>query len=648
MTLRRKAFFIVGGTALALLVALSLAGRRIILTGAAGVEEETITLDVLRVADAFQAELDRLEASCGDWAAWDDSYRFVSGQAPAFPRENLQPQALRTLRVNLIAFFDASGALVGGQEAALEPSGAPPGLLRALAATVAADPRLLGFARTRKGILEVGGQHVLLAALPVVHSDRSGPPRGALVFGRLLDAEHIARLARITHLQARVFPLAGADLPAALRADLARISATAPVVVRPVSGMRVTGYTVLEDLLGRPALVLAVEELRAIHHQAVRSLSTYMGALVASVLVFGALVTLGLEREVLSRLRQLGARVGEIGRAGDATQRVGVGGSDEIAHLAGEVDAMLARLEEAQTGLRAARDELEARVRERTGELEEANASLRGQVHERHRAEEALRGVKEELERQNVELRKLDRMKDALIGDVSHELRTPVAKHAMQLELLRRELERRGLGVELGEVLGVMEGSVRRQQSVIGNILALARIEGGGGGREPAPVRVDRLIEEVVAEYRPTLDACRVAVVLDLPAVTLLSDRELLWHVFSNLLGNAIKYRARVQPRVEVTATAGPDHLVVRISDNGVGFPAGVRGRLFERFYQESASVEGIGIGLHLVKTVLERLGGEIAIDSPGRGLGAVAEVRLPLRPPGAPGPDRAQPGAES
>ena len=106
--------------------------------------------------------------------------------------------------------------------------------------------------------------------------------------------------------------------------------------------------------------------------------------------------------------------------------------------------------------------------------------------------QDALRIAYRELEHQNQELQKLDEMKDALIRDVTHEFKTPVAKHAMQLELLRARLGEHCLG-NVEQIVQVMERSVRRQQQVLRNLLDLSRLESGWHrqplGADPAGAR---------------------------------------------------------------------------------------------------------------------------------------------------------------
>lgn len=239
----------------------------------------------------------------------------------------------------------------------------------------------------------------------------------------------------------------------------------------------------------------------------------------------------------------------------------------------------------------------------------------------------------EALRSQNERLQTLDRMKDGLLRDVSHELKTPVAKQAMQLELLRKHLDENCLG-RTEAFLAVMESSVRRQQQVIRNLLDLARLESGGRPLAIAPVRLDALLRRTIEEYRFFIEEKRIALTENLGPVAARGDEEMLWHVFSNLLGNAIKFlRAGVPGAIAVETAAEAGAAVVRIRDNGVGLDAAQLSRVFERFYQTTAAAEGSGVGLTICKRLVEEMGGSIALESAGSGEGVTAVVRLPLEP---------------
>jgi PAS domain S-box-containing protein len=244
---------------------------------------------------------------------------------------------------------------------------------------------------------------------------------------------------------------------------------------------------------------------------------------------------------------------------------------------------------------------------------------------------EALRRAKEDLERQNVELRALDRMKDGLLRDVSHELKTPVAKQAMQLEVLRVQLGAACTGA-VAKTMGVMEEGVHRQQRVIRNLLDLARLESGRRIFCLGPVRADEVLARVLEDYRPTLEGAGFEVSLRAEALCVTADEEMLWHVLSNLVNNAVKFAAREAPRrLEATAAREGGRAVVRIADNGIGMGPEELARAFDRFYQASASIEGSGVGLSICRSIMEGMGGTVTLESPGRGKGVVATVRFPL-----------------
>ncbi len=242
-----------------------------------------------------------------------------------------------------------------------------------------------------------------------------------------------------------------------------------------------------------------------------------------------------------------------------------------------------------------------------------------------------LHQAKEELERQNLELRTLDTMKDGLIRDVTHEFKTPVAKHAMQLEILRGIVREHNLERETERVLGVMASSITRQQKMINNILDLARLEAGGRRYCLGPVRLDEVLAEVLEDRAFAIEAHGVTVRPALQPLSLNSDREILHCLFSNLVDNAIKYRSLVAPPViEIGLVEEDGQAVVRVADNGIGFGSGQLERAFDRFWQASASAEGSGVGLTICRMIAEDLGGTIAIASGGVGKGTAVTVRFP------------------
>jgi signal transduction histidine kinase len=263
--------------------------------------------------------------------------------------------------------------------------------------------------------------------------------------------------------------------------------------------------------------------------------------------------------------------------------------------------------------------------RDEIGKLAESFNRMGRSLHESYR----------ELEKRNIDLMKLDRMKDALMSDVSHELKTPVAKQSMQLEMLDHEVRRSGGGSEqMKEILLVMESNIRRQQNVIRNILMVSRLEAGGREMKIEKVRLDQLLEDVIADHLHLIAAYGVHLDEQIDEETVEADREMLWHVFSNSVSNAIKYRDAGSPRISLIVGAVDGAAEVRIADNGIGLTGEEREKAFERFFQATPTAEGIGVGLSISKIIVERMGGTIRIESPGKSRGATVIVTLPLSRP--------------
>jgi PAS domain S-box-containing protein len=261
-------------------------------------------------------------------------------------------------------------------------------------------------------------------------------------------------------------------------------------------------------------------------------------------------------------------------------------------------------------------------------------------ITERRDVEKSLRKVKEDLERHNEELKKLDKMKSAFIYAVSHELKTPVSKHSMQLEILKPLLKKYDLSKMERDSIRVMEESIRRQQGVVRNLLDLSRLESGKRPYRLEEVSLDEIFSHVRKEYEYALKSFGVDFEMDVPAIRLWVDGEMLWHVLSNLINNAIKFRQKdVGAHISVHAASENGTVRISIRDNGVGLSAEEEERVFKRFYQASSSIEGTGVGLTICKMIVEGLGGTIRLESDGRDKGTTAILEFSHRAPGGQDP---------
>ncbi|UCF66280.1 MAG: PAS domain-containing sensor histidine kinase [Acidobacteriota bacterium] len=244
----------------------------------------------------------------------------------------------------------------------------------------------------------------------------------------------------------------------------------------------------------------------------------------------------------------------------------------------------------------------------------------------------ARKGV--ELSRLNQELLELDASRAELLSNVAHELQTPlVSIRGYAQMVLEGRLGR--VNDEQREGLGKILRGVDRMSEMIGNLLALARAEQipevSAEAVDPGPI-----VTEVIERHKDAANAR--GIVFERapipPNLWLRAERNGLFQVLDNLVGNAVKFN-RTRGRVRVRLAAGPSGFVtLEVSDNGPGIPADEQRRVFDRFYRGrgTENIPGSGIGLATVRTVVERHGGSVELESrPGEG--TVVRVSWPRAP---------------
>ncbi|HVY29645.1 MAG TPA: ATP-binding protein [Polyangiaceae bacterium] len=224
------------------------------------------------------------------------------------------------------------------------------------------------------------------------------------------------------------------------------------------------------------------------------------------------------------------------------------------------------------------------------------------------------------------------RARDDVLGMVAHDLRNPLHAMLLQLGLLRRagqQPERRCL-VPIEAVL--REGA--RLDRLIQDLLEVARIEAGAFGLKCEPLRVSALVVDVAESNRLFAAESSVQLVVDAESdgsVELLGDRDRLLQAFDNLLGNAIKFTPP-GGTVVVRMRARAAEVELSVTDTGPGIPEAELPHLFERYWQgQNADGRGAGIGLSIVKEIVEAHGGRIAVQT-ALGEGSAFVVVLPRR----------------
>jgi signal transduction histidine kinase len=218
--------------------------------------------------------------------------------------------------------------------------------------------------------------------------------------------------------------------------------------------------------------------------------------------------------------------------------------------------------------------------------------------------------------REVTEARQVDRIKDALVATVSHELRTPLTSIVGYLELLNAP--KAGLSEESARYIEVVRRNAGRLQRMVEELLFLARVDAGGLSLEREDVDVVDLARSALGSATPAADAKDITLKFDGPdSASTSADANRLGQVFDNLISNAIKFTP-AGGRVTISVNGDDDSIVASVSDTGCGIPEWEQPRLFERFFRSSATQEvpGTGLGLTIVRAIVESHGGSISCDS--------------------------------
>lgn len=319
---------------------------------------------------------------------------------------------------------------------------------------------------------------------------------------------------------------------------------------------------------------------------------------------------------------------------GSAAIQLGIGLENVGSHE--EIQALLANLRDTHQQIQANNEELQAQ-----------NEEIQAQTEQLQLQQEELQAQNEELEQQSHTLRmhvdllaRADEKKDEFLGILAHELRNPMAPITNSLFLLKHAAPGSEQAVRAQEV---MERQTRHMIRLIDDLLDITRISEGKIHIQKVRVDLREIVRTCIEDYDVALTRGELNVKLDTLETPALvdGDHTRLCQIVGNLLSNAIKF---TNPGGSITIALRldlqMDQVVVEVEDTGLGIPESLQPQLFHPFTQGSTTLArsngGLGLGLALVKALVELHQGSVTAASDGPGQGARFTVRLPRQSPGA------------
>ena len=334
MNLRNRSLLVLGLTFFVFFIIIAAVSLSVTLQGLDRIEYEDMGASIKQVQSALSTEAASLLITTQDWAWWDDMYQYTADQNPAFLASNTQPEALATLNLNLFMILDEKGNIL--HCLVLSPdfrtSGSVPPDLETFIQNNSRivyhtkdDPGVSGILLTPEGPMVV-------ASVPILRSDRTGPVHGTLIMGRYLEYGPLRHINDMTGFNV-AFDWQGTEVSGTgMPAGLASPPGEENIILMVNNETSVTGYSTVQDLAGRD-VVVGVTKDRQLYRIGLANITTYLVILALWAIITGLIVVIIMDRMVLQRMGVLTKRVRSLSGNRDEVPGPVLSGNDELAEL---------------------------------------------------------------------------------------------------------------------------------------------------------------------------------------------------------------------------------------------------------------------------------------------------------------------------
>lgn len=580
MKTRTRSRYILVATLMVFLIILSFITQSVILQSFGVIEEQETTAHVQRFISQLNNEIEDVAATCRDWADRDETAAIFSGPEGEDPSRFFQPVSMKNLGIDYIAVYDDRGHRVFAETITKDGSTVnvvPPELDRIIRDSIIIEGMPGGIAG-RRGMSSIDNDPVILAGYPIPYGNLSDSTAGTLVMARLLGEERIDTLNQMLQIDGTLAPFPGTSSNGKLSSGDEQRAKEGATIVRPFGDNELEGTAIITGIENQPSFILlTIETTRPVYQQVQKSILIVAVAIIILSIVFLLVVQLLLQRFVLAPLSELDNGMKSIGSSGDLTLRIPEKGDEEILSLTQSFNQMLGQIQQQRNELHELLEEIEQQ-------------------------RDDLADARQELAARNRDLEELNRKANLYLD---------IYLDAITYEILNAIMGLRGYA-ELFQATAPDADNMfadkiialaRKSNDVIRNIETISRIY-----KNPPEVREVDLASIIKKEMgtrtdtRIVMEHCNRKVYAN----------DMLGVVFDNLFSNSVKFGG-VNTEITVSARDAPQGMLeISVCDTGPGIPDVMKPRVFDRFAQDTKTRSSYGLGLHIVKMLVESYGGTV------------------------------------